>query len=285
MTLEGLGNQDSFGTCCDDVELFEVFSNNLQVAVAGQCVCQANAYNASGTCTLCTDVDPFCSTCQVTSGNYQCSTCSGGYTRAPGCFQCGTAGSCPAGACDAANNWAFSLGSCTCVIGFFNNTNTCLPCSSSIPNCLTCSNAGSLVCNSCSVGLFADGAQCSSCSLVHPACSVCSSSTACTTCEGAGPKWVQVGGACVCASGYYEVSNTCQLCSLAVANCLQCSGSGSPTCNLCQGGFYLDLNSCQSCSNVHSACSTCNDGTQCTTCTGANWVLANNTCECAPGFY
>jgi hypothetical protein len=165
--------------------------------------------------------------------------------------------------CDSNLNQFYFNGKCVCRNNFFLSTNnTCQPCND--PLCITCTaSATCTVCAgnatlsggscACSNGFYRNGSVCLPC---PSGCAICSSPTACTSClnnRNTSGLYTRSGinGNCACLPGLFDVST-------------------SPVCSLCSP-------SCATCAINSTNCLSCN--------TAANFVLSQNTCVCANGFY
>lgn len=113
---------------------------------------------------------------------------------------------------------------CACNIQYYDITNvqqcqkcsyTCLTCSQTSSNCLSCPSTRYLLSSSCpcTSGLFDDmisnNSTCSSCLYM---CETCDSSYSCLTCPST--RFLNSSNLCACLSGYYDTltNKLCQAC-------------------------------------------------------------------------
>ena len=111
---------------------------------------------------------------------------------------------------------------------------------------------------------------------------MCASTTTCGTCRSPfTPSSSAVECVLSCSAGHYPNSNTCSVCSSAIANCQTCSLiGGSAVCLSCFDYFYLsNSGSCSQCSSALSGCLTCSSSTTCTHCDTGHVLTSSNTCS------
>lgn len=215
--------------------------------LAGINRCSPCSYNINACCSL------YVANCSICKSNFTCSVCLPSFylTSALTCSSCAIFGIncivCNANACVQCNN------------GYFPANNTCILCSSILPNCATCANGS--VCLTCQNSMIVvnnscfdcpfwpinqlfylnDMNQCQPCNSITPFCETCNSSITCLSCY----------------SLCYLSDNVCLSCAEAIPQCSACS---IPTlCEICESGYYLSLNQtqCLTCSSAIANCGQC----------------------------
>lgn len=124
-------------------------------------------------------------------------------------------------------------------------------------------------------------------------CSTCSASatTKCLTCV-TGGILNSLTQTCSCATGFYQINNTCTTCPAKCASC-----SVSTVCTLCADKNRDILNNCSCitgyydsgidiCQKCNPSCATCANLTTCLTCDPRKFrQLIGGVCGCQNGFY
>ena len=175
-----------------------------------------------------------------------------------------------------------------CDSGFLqkpNSNGSCQNCN--IDNCSYCRQVG--ICEFCMKGFFFNNGVCNPC---HENCDFCSNLTECITCKGNFSNLPP--GICCSIGSFLDENKSCQLCSIATANCSDCMAN--KTCIACQQGYtlikgiccanntFLDENlSCQQCSKATDHCSNCLMNKTCIGCQ-QNYILNEGIC-CEIGSY
>ena len=127
---------------------------------------------------------------------------------------------------------------------------TCQSCSTTIANCLTCSQLANstVVCSTCLGGYFLNGFTCDLCTTAIASCLTCISASRCTECS----------------TGFNNVNGICDqgTCSSGVTNCMVCLSTAPSVCAICNLDFSLVNGVCTAlaCSNsfvVDPATSSC----------------------------
>jgi proprotein convertase subtilisin/kexin type 5 len=268
--------------------------------------CAANYYQSQSY--ICAKCPANCATC---SNAQTCATCMMYYFLdtdnkcqlcPTNCKNCTNATTCNAAQCidgyflsaGLCHKCAFGCQSCTngldcntCTAGYYLTTeNTCYPCWSNMPGCLTCSdhktcltcdtekyykmNYGNVVScitidSGCEDGATADDLGCSKCKLgsylVGNRCKVAPSGCALTN----------VSSACLhCHDGYYlQGGNTCALCDRVYPGCMKCD-TDATTCRVCNKGFRLQGSKCELCPLDCNYCQT-TDKFTCDECRPGYW--------------
>jgi proprotein convertase subtilisin/kexin type 5 len=166
-------------------------------------VCQPEYYLNATLCSSCSEVIPFCLTCQ---NSYQCVSCDYGYYLSsvlscvscievmPGCQLCTSGSLCS-----------------QCTEGYYLINNYCTLCNMALNHCFHCQYTGNttLFCSTCEEGYYL-GADyvCRACSAALNLCTKCSNSQVCLA----------------CITGYTpDLGGTCSQCSVVVPNCDYCT--------------------------------------------------------------
>ena len=142
----------------------------------------------------------------------------------------------------------------------------------------------------CSIGYFLNSTTsvCVTCSSIDPLCDSCLNNLGNLTCIS-------------CSTGYYPVSNVCQLCSTAILGCLDCSDDGS-NCTLCDSALNMQVGSggqcicstgyfqnattltCIACTTIDPLCASCSLillTPSCSSCSLGYFIQANACISCA----
>lgn len=151
------------------------------------------------------------------------------------------------------------------------------------------------VCNTGSY-LPAGGTVCLPCSAQFSMCLACTAIT-CSSCQS--PATVS-GLGCICPSGYYNNTLSCELCSAQFLGCNQCllgtcsacdtslyfiAAPSSNVCS-CQSGYVMVGSTCTSCASLINGCTDCSSPSICTTCdAAANFYPDSGHCLCSPTFF
>lgn len=275
----GLYNSGTSPTCVTcSVAIPHCISCTTFASTTTCAICATGYYSSTGACLAC---QQFCAACSSAS---TCVTCVSAFTKVNGtctcpsglflstitmtCTACSTAikgcttcanstNSTICMACNTANNFVLSTGTCVCSAGFYLSGSLCVACPA---GCLSCTSA--TVCTSCNPtyiiiasscmcdvanGYSLIGGSCQlPCSNFLPGCSTCSSTSNCTSClTGFSQTLVLSGGQCSCPSGYV-------MSSTSPIDCIVC-----PTC--CGFGFYYNTSAslCMDCSILFPTCVEC----------------------------
>lgn len=194
-------------SCLDSATSFRI--NN--VAIGGNCPCQANYYhNAVPICAAC---HPSCLTCSLGNLSTQCDSCDTTWNR-------NTVGStCPC------NTYFYDDGTHVCKACH----HSCQTCNGITANdCLSCNalwnrNTSGTTCP-CNALFFDNGVQvCASCNY---ACATCSNLTSCSTCP-IGSNRINPASLCPCNTGYYDDGTSNPICGTCDKSCLTCAGGNT----------------------------------------------------------
>lgn len=174
---------------------------------------------------------------------------------------------------------------CDTANGYFLNPtdNLCYLCSTTVPNCLTCSSYG--VCQTCDYlnGYYLDANNtCTLCTGVNMAINITDPTYPCTVCSP-----ITACGSCY--TGFYlnTTDNSCYPCTDIDPNCIRCAANG--ICTVCNYTltYFLSGGLCALCSGTNMFVNTSDPTYPCVLCTLSNCqtCASISTCQtCATGY-
>jgi hypothetical protein len=262
--------------------------------IGGLCVCDSVSQKFldpyGGTCQLCSDLIPDCTTCAANgtlSTGVECVLCIDGFYIDPSyncsacpvtCLTCTSPTSCV----DCVTGYSMLNGSCACdsTAQMFDAGSYCSPCYTFINLCTECTGTGpsNVTCLSSPQGTYLASDNLS--------CIACPSN--CNSCDAT--------GCLVCAAGFSPSSGACAFLDTCASfssmdpNCLACDTivttdnttgitTSTNVCLTCQQGTFLFGGS--TCVACPPSCATCTSFLNCLTCQ-PTYSLISGACSCDP---